>query len=339
MNQIISHDCMWSGTCGDKSHPGKPPRAIAQPIQNGNCTTNGTDDNNSSNSKTSSSTTGAASVAVNSCKANSNSSTHSSSGKIQISSGHSSSGSNHNSAVKTMAIKVNQIAAGQSLLLSRNKNGTQLVPQIATSNGKSMPSRISSTNGCDRNNSSGTATRPDTPLSLDDDSPEFKHNLDLAGTIDGAVYGNGYGRRREDSQTIIDKLKATLEDDVQGLQQFRDIFSSTFGAIDNPEENVLDLLQCLSDFEAQDDEMTSDADSDSEESNYSSSGYNNQSQQSPATVASYDYHHHHQTETSFGDHSYTRPKTLFDTRDLGVQTPSDSGKLPFHLSFNLYFYT
>lgn len=338
MNQIISHDCMWSGTCGDKSHPGKLAKVVTQPIQQNGSTpvsSCGGSENNSCNghntdSSTSNSTTNnSGTVTNNSCGSNIKNNSSTSNGKIQISSSNSNHQPNGMQTIKMVAGKaMPQIAAGQSLLLSRNKqiNGSN---QIINNNVKTMTNRM--TTLVADGTKSGTATRPDTPLSLDDDSLVFKHQINLVETI----AGSGGHRRREDSnsQTIINMLREHLEEDLpaQRTDQLYDIISSTFGAVTDPEENVLDLIPCLSDYE-NDNEITSDADSDSEESSYSASGssyhHHHQQIQQPAT---YDYQ-----ETSFGDHSYTRPKDRFDTRDLGVQTPSDSGKSQV-LSLCYYF--
>lgn len=321
-HQIISHDCMWSGTCGDKSHPGK-----THPI-NTPCSTATSILPTPNNSN------------VNSCKlTNIN--------KINLIQPQSAATQIPQTQVVKQQVKQEmKIPAGRSLL--RNFNNNSNSNNIINSSSKQLIR-----NGV--NDKGGTTTRPDTPLSLDDDSPEFKHHIDLAGTIAGTMnnqFSNGRKisicANNDDSSHIITLLKEHLEDDdIQGQKsgQILEILSNTFGNDANGQsDNVLDYLKYLSDYEEFDDDSAVDMDSDSDEFSSSSSGYgcsssimkndkysscissssstnsNNNAQSSHVPVP-YDYQ-----ETHFGDHSYTRPKDRFDTRDLGVQTPSDSGK-------------
>lgn len=325
IHQIISHDCMWSGTCGDKSHPGKThplntPCSTATSISSSSSNNNTTNTNNNNN--------------VNSCKLTNN--------KINM----MQTTTTQQQGVKNVKQEQMKIPAGRSLLRNFNNNNNN---STINSSSKQLIR-----NGV--NDKGGTNTRPDTPLSLDDDSPEFKHHIDLAGTIAGTMnnqFSNGRKisicANNDDSSHIITLLKEHLEDDdVQGQKsgQILEILSNTFGNDANGHtDNVLDYLKYLSDYE-EDDSAVDDMDSDSDEYTSSSSGYgcssnsiiktekysncissstsnsNNNAQLSHVPVP-YDYHHQ---ETHFGDHSYTRPKDRFDTRDLGVQTPSDSGK-------------
>ncbi|XP_063706070.1 myc protein [Culicoides brevitarsis] len=253
-----------------------------------------------------------------------------------------------------------KIPAGRSLLRNINNNNHSNNNNLSSKQQQQM--MIVAARQNEKNCSSGTATRPDTPLSLDDDSPEFKHNIDLAGSIAGTLNSQisngrkisisatspqistqngvqGVASPNDESQHIITLLKEHLEDDDGNKSgQILDILSTN--GFDNS-ENVLDFLQYLSDFE--EDDSAVDLDSDSDEYTSSSSGYgcssnsvvknndkyssymsnssstsSNNAQLSHVPVP-YDYQ-----ETHFGDHSYTRPKDRFDTRDLGVQTPSDS---------------
>lgn len=237
-----------------------------------------------------------------------------------------------------------KIPAGRSLL--RNFNN------INNNNNNSITSKqmvVARNVVTEKNN--GTATRPDTPLSLDDELPEFKHQIDLAGTIAGTMnsqFSNGrkisISANNNDETHIITLLKEHLEDNDDKNGQILEILSNSF----EQTGNVLDFLKYLSDYE--EDDSAVEMDSDSDEYTSSSSGYNgfnsnssvmksndkyssfmnnssstssNSNAQLSHVPVPYDYQ-----ETHFGDHSYTRPKDRFDTRDLGVQTPSDSGKYP-----------
>uniref|UniRef100_A0A336MPM9 CSON002806 protein n=1 Tax=Culicoides sonorensis TaxID=179676 RepID=A0A336MPM9_CULSO len=318
-HQIISHDCMWSGSCGDKSHPGK-----THPLNTPCSTATSISPSNSSSCNNNNN--------VNSCKMiNINNNLNSGNNKINLN-------QQQNQVVKQQVTTIKQeqkIPAGRSLLLNSRSNLTS----------KSTLIRNEVKNG------SGTITRPDTPLSLDDDSPEFKHHIDLAGTIAGTMnnqFSNGrkisISANSTDETHIITLLKEHLEEDNNGSQSsgFLELLSNTFNRDDNQNENVLDYLKYLSDYdvEEEDDSAVDMDESDSDEYTSSSSGYgcsssnsigkkiqynsNNCAQLSNVPV-SYDYQ-----ETNFGDHSYTRPKDRFDTRDLGVQTPSDSVKYYHH---------
>lgn len=321
--QIISHDCMWSGTCGDKSHPIK----MKLKENNNNQTVNGS---SATNTKQQEQVITQAVNNENSCKLQNtlNSTSKASSCPVNgMQTMQNASVTNNKTQIK--------VQAGRSLLLSSRNN-------INSTSATTMTC-INNRDVNENNNKSGTNTRPDTPLSLDDDSPEFKHHIDLAGTI-AATTMNGQSNRSnsisstDDSAHIITMLKQHLEDDdVQGQksEQILEILSSTFGNnSDNRKDNVLDYLQYLSDYEAIDDDDSGDLDSDSDyasssgggmgydyASSSSSSGIKTESGYSTAAHPPYDYQ-----ETNFGDHSYTRPKDRFDTCGLGVQTPSDSGK-------------
>lgn len=343
-NQIISHDCMWSGTCGDKSHPGK-----THPLHTPCSTATSIVPQPTSNNNTPN---------VNNCKVTTtNKVMHPAIQQQQ---------QQTMQVVKQQQQQMKQemkIPAGRSLLRNFNNNNNN--NQIINSSSKHVVVRGSSVN--DKN--SGSTTRPDTPLSLDDDSPEFKHHIDLAGTIAGTMnnqFSNGRkisicANTNDDSSHIISMLKEHLEDDdTQGQKtgHILELLSHSFGNDANGQsENVLDFLKYLSDYEEEDDSAV-DMDSDSDEYTSSSSGYgcsssimktdkyssctssssstnsnNNSNAQLSHVPVPYDYQ-----ETHFGDHSYTRPKDRFDTRDLGVQTPSDSGKFII-LVIHLFFFT
>jgi hypothetical protein len=317
--QIISHDCMWSGTCGDKSHPAKMKSSD-------NVVSNSTNVSSSSVSATQQTAINNNSNDVNSCKINNSDNIliNESNNKIVANNSAVNAATQNSNTVKQQ----NKIPAGRSLLLNSRTSGNS--NNIIS---KQIQSCIAHTVVNDKG---GTTTRPDTPLSLDDDSPEFKHHIDLAGTIAGTLNSNcsRYRTISDDSSHIITLLKEHLEDDdMQGQKsgQILEILSSTFGTNgDSNSDNVLDYLKYLSDYE---DDSAVDMDSDSDSSG--GSGYENSSSDKaePYSNVSYDYQ-----ETHFGDHSYTRPKDKYDTRDLGVQTPSDSGKyILFIYNLSLFF--
>lgn len=162
--------------------------------------------------------------------------------------------------------------------------------------------------------------RPDTPLSLDDDPPEFKHSIDLAACTVGSNNMSLVTDEQDSATTAINKIKESLED------------SSTQNNITQqiklePESlsDILKDMKYLSDFEEMDDnddrDSAVDMDSDSE------SGGNTTTESSMSSQSTaYEYQ-----ATHVGDHSYTRCKNRVDTVGLGVQTPSDSGELKFFL--------
>lgn len=163
--------------------------------------------------------------------------------------------------------------------------------------------------------------RPDTPLSLDDDPPEFKHSIDLAACTMGSNKMSLIPNDHETSTDIINMLKEHLEDESSNQMHIRNRFHTFLP--DTKNESLTDLLKdikCLSDFEEVDDDDSGvdevDVDSDVE----SNSGNTTQVSSSQSS-SSYDFN-----QTMHSDHSYTRSKNRVDVIGLGVQTPSDSGK-------------
>lgn len=165
--------------------------------------------------------------------------------------------------------------------------------------------------------------RPDTPLSLDDDPPEFKHRIDLAACTVGSN-NMSLISDETDSATIINKIKESLED------------SSTPNNIDivqqiklEPESlsDILKDMKYLSDFEEMDDDGDRDSAVDMDSDSESGGNTTTESSMSSQSTA-YEYQ-----ATHVGDHSYTRCKNRVDTVGLGVQTPSDSGEFFFICTF------
>lgn len=168
--------------------------------------------------------------------------------------------------------------------------------------------------------------RPDTPLSLDDEPPEFKHSIDLAACTVGSN-NMSLVTDETDSITAINKIKELLEDTSTQ--------SSIAPTIKSEPESLSDILkdmETLSDFEDLDDnDDNDDRDSAVDMDSDSESGGNTTTESSMSSQSTaYEYQ-----ATHVGDHSYTRCKNRVDTVGLGVQTPSDSGEFSFFLNFGL----
>lgn len=163
--------------------------------------------------------------------------------------------------------------------------------------------------------------RPDTPLSLDDDPPVFKHTIDLAACTMGSNKMSLVNGVDHDAPTeIINMLKEHLEDENANNFQMRTKFTNVFMPISGNSSNdsLTDLIKdikSLSDFEGIDEESGEDIDSDSD--------ITDNSMNSKEHAQS----HFENSQTAMhSDHSYTRSKSRVDVIGLGVQTPSDSGK-------------
>lgn len=173
--------------------------------------------------------------------------------------------------------------------------------------------------------------RPDTPLSLDDDPPEFKHSIDLAACTMGSNKMSLIPNDHETSTDIINMLKEQLEDESSNQMHIRNRFHTFLP--DTKNESLTDLLKdikCLSDFEEMEDD---DSGVDEVDSDVESNG-GNTTQISSQSSSSYDFN-----QTMHSDHSYTRSKNRVDVIGLGVQTPSDSGKYNYSLNIPPNFVT
>uniref|UniRef100_A0A1Q3EZ56 BHLH domain-containing protein n=1 Tax=Culex tarsalis TaxID=7177 RepID=A0A1Q3EZ56_CULTA len=313
--QIRNHDCMWSGTCGDQSHPGKFGGC------GGNHHGQHPQQQQQQQEAAFNTVTAVAAASLNSQKATIL--TPSNSANIIT--------------PKINPAKAAQIPAGRSLLINpRIKQQQQVsrIPNVSTQD--FLRERESTT--------MPMHGRPDTPLSLDEDPPEFKHNIDLAtctigsnrlSLIGSRHYGSNGSRHHHhcyddaSSSRIINMLKEQLEDTE------RPYMTSSSGEIGS----LTDLLKDLKDLEeiAGDDSSHEELDSDTESNSSRSSsskggghpgGYthahhqDNSSSSSPSSSSSsssYEYQ-----GTHVGDHSYTLPKKRYNLNELGVQTPSDS---------------
>lgn len=146
-------------------------------------------------------------------------------------------------------------------------------------------------------------TRPDTPLSLDEDPPEFKHSINLAACVTGS---NNIcldpTTQSEMEKRTIKLLQAQLEDNT--LPGGKMLFSKDLSTDDKH-----DLADVMNIIKAEIDDK-SDIESEYEDSMSSSTEYNSPSRYSHPVMHS--------------DHSYTRSKNGVDVMGLGIETPSDS---------------
>lgn len=327
-SQVIrNHDCMWSGTCFDQSHPGK----VGCGANHGPTNTSNTEDPTVAINKFNTVTAVAAASLNNNVAATQK--------PILTPSNTSALNINNNMTPKINTLKTAQIPAGRSLLINprmKQQQQTNNLPTVTTSDFLR-----------DRETTVPLHTRPDTPLSLDEDPPEFKHNIDLATCTIGSNrlsltsssrHYNHHQNHHDDpsSHRIINMLKEQLEDTESGSLRM----TSSSGEIGS----LTDLLNDLEEIEGDDgddshgDDMDSDTDSNADNGSSRGSskgggipgGYthahhqemspsSSSSSASSSPPASYEYQ-----GTHVGDHSYTRPKDRYHLTGLGVQTPSDS---------------
>lgn len=319
-SKIRNHDCMWSGTCYDRSHPG-----IMMPEEGGQFPA-ASSANSTNTQETSAASKFNTVTAVAAASLNNNVS-------VTV---------KPNGIAKTA--KTAQIPAGRSLLINpRNKQQTvNRVPHISTNDFLQA-----------RDTTVPIHARPDTPLSLEDDPPVFKHNIDLATCTVGSnrwrlasnfngssrQYAHHHNQNEESSHRIITMLKDHLEDMDSG--SFRPCMTSSSSDIGSLTDLLNDLqeIQDNVDNDSQGEELDSDTDSSADGSSSRSSkgggltgGYthahyqdlspppssSSSSSSSSPTSSSYEYQ-----GTHVGDHSYTRPKNRCDLNG-GPLTPSDS---------------
>lgn len=173
--------------------------------------------------------------------------------------------------------------------------------------------------------------RPDTPLSLDDDVPEFKHTIDLAACTMGS---NKMSLLTESPTEIINIMKEHLEDTSSNRIPKVFGYMSGIKSADAFDEVMKDI-RTLSDYEDElDDEDADESDATNDSFNISCkmvSLQSNQQSQASLLISSSAQHStttYENTQSMHSDHSYTRCKrSPVDIVNLGVQTPSDSGWL------------
>lgn len=319
--QIRNHDCMWSGTCFDQSHPGKMSCGSNHETTG---TTNAADPPVAANKFNT--VTAVAAASLNNNVAATQKPILTPSNTLNI----------NNNIPKITTLKTAQIPAGRSLLINprmKQQQQTYSLPSVSTSDFLR-----------DRDTTALLHTRPDTPLSLDEDPPEFKHNIDLATCTIGSNrlsltsssrhYSN-HQHHHDDpsSHRIINMLKEQLEDTESG--SLRTCMTSSSGEIGS----LTDLLNDLEEIEGDDaedshcDDLDSDTDSNADHGSSKGGGIpgghthahhqemtpSSSSSSASSSPASYEYQ-----GTHVGDHSYTRPKDRYHLTGLGVQTPSDS---------------
>lgn len=199
--------------------------------------------------------------------------------------------------IQPKKIQQESIPAGQSLLINSRLNQPKpaiiKVPSVSTNDFLKDREYIA---------------RPDTPLSLDDDPPEFKHSTDVS----ACTMGSNRMSLVSDNETpteIINLLKEHLEDTSLQVKNSK-LHSLLPGSKADSLSDFLKDIKTLSDYEDLDGE-------DSIEENESDSDSNGNA---ASGASSYDY-----SQTTHSDHSYTRSKNRVDVIGLGVQTPSDSG--------------
>lgn len=211
--------------------------------------------------------------------------------------------------------KQQNIPAGQSLLRLKHVKPTAIrVPNITTN---------------DFLNNRDFIVRPDTPLSLDDDPPEFKHNIDLAACTVGSnkmslIEDSVHGSPTE----IINILKEHLEDTSSNRAPKVGGYMSSISADSDGLDEIINDIKSLSDFENEsEDEEAEESDATNDSFNVSDTMVSIPTQ-NPAsvknTITAYDI-----AQSMHSDHSYTRSKSRVDVIGLGVQTPSDSGTFKF----------
>ncbi len=297
--QIRHHDCMWSGTCVDKSHPSKK-------------------------------------KGINICStATTNQEQTDASSNVQKSAENVKVILNKNMTPKNimspMACKnnINKITSNRTLLLNNSlvKVNTNTAPtastlkQENTSKDQSKSSEIDSII-----NTSIANLRPDTPLSLGDDVPELRHNIvDLT----PCPSSNRMKFSDPNSLKIINALAEHLEETSNSMNESAP-FVSNYRQRSSPSDltEILQDITFLSDYEdACDESSIIDID---DEDQLDEGGYkeentiqkmfttNIKSQAMQQRVTNHEF---------ISDHSYTRPKgSRYDMISLGVQTPSDSGE-------------
>lgn len=306
--QIRHHDCMWSGTCVDKSHPSKK-KGINL------CTASTANQEQVDTTLNTQKTTENVKVILNK--------------NIMT----------PKNIMSTIVCKNNnsKLATSRSLVVNNNSSTTQRV-NTNTAAAYSIKQENTSKDQCKSvdldsiMNTSIANLRPDTPLSLGDDVQELKHNIDLT----PCPSSNRMKFSDPNSLKIINALAEELEETSNSLNEavpfgsFRNIQRSSPTDL----QEILQDITFLSDYEDQcDDSSIIDMDDDDQldESDYKEENpvqkmftANIKSQAMTSRPVS-----HHEF---ISDHSYTRPKqSRYDMISLGVQTPSDSGEclIPF----------
>lgn len=316
--QIRHHDCMWSGTCVDKSHPSKKKGlslCTAQSMQSDKTTIESN-----------------AAVKVESQKTIM---TQSVMRTIMCKNSNNLNNSNNSNA--------KLISNGRSLLINNNNNNNNLnrintnTAPLTQKSHQNMSSKCIDSNSSKQEfdsimNASIGNLRPDTPLSLGDDVPDLKHNIDLT----PCPSSNRMKFNDPNSIKIINALAEHLE---ETSNSFNDPINTFMGNFRNAKSSPTDLndiltdITLLSDYEDMNDDSSiidMDDDDQLDEHDYKSKmfSHNIMSQASTSSSCSSSSTASQRSTMNYefiSDHSYTRPKgSRYDPIALGVQTPSDS---------------
>lgn len=264
--------------------------------------------------------------------------------------------------MKVMPTKKSQqnIPAGQSLLRLKNTTAKSQSSLTCSVSGMSITEFIK-----DRDQ-----TRPDTPLSLDDedDAIEYKHTIDIAACTMGSNEMSLIDTIKKEpldhdsSPTeIIKILKQHLEDNSdRGIPKFPSYMSAQTDGLDE----LINDIKSLSDFENETDNDDDISVSTNDSFNVSSTlitlpmkaqpslllahpqtkltantNVNNTNTTTAAAAAAINTttaaNVMNIKQSMHSDHSYTRCKSRVNVTGLGVQTPSDSGKICFEYEFSL----
>ncbi|KAG5684898.1 hypothetical protein PVAND_014108 [Polypedilum vanderplanki] len=315
--QIRHHDCMWSGTCVDKSHPSKR-KGLNQCSAQSQQSQLQQQQHTESSSK---STLELSNVAVKVI-------TQKNIMTPNVMKTIMNKNNSNNNSISNSKIATNQ----RSLLINNNNNrvNTNTAPLTNkiqnTSKSIELNSRHQSCEFDSIMNASIANLRPDTPLSLGDDVPEFKHNIDLT----PCPSSNRMKFNDPNSIKIINALAEHLEETSNSLNDPINPFMNGFRANKSTPTDLNEILTditFLSDYEdLGDDSSIIDMDDDDQmdENDYKNSLMSQASTSSSTSsgMISRNTINHHEF---ISDHSYTRPKgSHYDPIALGVQTPSDS---------------
>lgn len=297
--QIRHHDCMWSGTCVDKSHPSKKKGLNLCPASTSTINTQQPQNDICTTGQKPSETTEKICTTAKTIM-------------TPIS-------------VKSLVCK-DKIPAGRSLLINSRIN-TNTAPTKISQQSKSIDGQKEFDTIL---NDSISSLRPDTPLSLGDDVPELKHNIDLT----PCPSSNRMKFSDPNSTKIINMLREHLEESSGCLNDatpFTGSFRNGQRATPTDLNDILTDITFLSDYEdladnSSDVDMDDEDNADDDDDDYKSNklGKLLTSSVLPPATSSRTISHHE----FISDHSYTRPKgSRYDPISLGVQTPSDSGEL------------
>lgn len=170
--QIRNHDCMWSGRCGE--HPEKSKNNLK----------------------------------LNSGSNNSCSKVNNKVNNIMI---------NNNNNSKITSQHIQHIQPGDSLLRNNNNSNTNINSCSNNNNVNIKAPKLPNISTTDflkerETYNASNIVRPDTPISLDDDPPTFKHNIDLAACTMGSNNMCLVNPEEISSARIIGLLKEHLED-------------------------------------------------------------------------------------------------------------------------------